>query len=163
VASPTFVQSERRYFEDLELLQVRSAIQLRSWGWCYCRYMSTYLPLSPEPKRYMRTLVNRSTIDQDTVRGFFPGLNKFLNFQRNFLLDCEAQYNLPSEAQRWGKCFIVNIYDLNRCLRHPHLSRRIQEAYFAVHEALCANYPSPMESSKKTNPLLLKDGSTSML
>ena len=57
----------------------------------------------------MHAVIERGTIDHDTVRGFFPGLEGLVDFQRKFSLDCEEQYLLPWEEQRWGKCITLNV------------------------------------------------------
>ena len=70
---------------------------------------SIYLLLSLHLKVYARALVDRGAMDQETVHRLFPGLDELLDVQRNFLLDCEEQYMLPWEEQRWGLCFTENV------------------------------------------------------
>ena len=67
-----------------------------------------YLLLSLGSKSYMRVLVDRGAIDQNTVQ-LSPGLDALLDFQHPFLFDCEMQYKLPWEEQRWGRCFTEHV------------------------------------------------------
>jgi len=57
----------------------------------------------------MRAVVERGTIDNDTIHRIFPGLEGLVDFQRKFLLDCEEQYMLPWEEQRWGNFLTLNV------------------------------------------------------
>ena len=100
------VETERKYVEDLELVQVGSTTYPRRSHSCSCRTSgSLFTPIS----RIKGTLVNRGAFGQDIVHRLFPGLNELLDVQHKFLLDCEEQYQLPWEEQRWGKCFTVNV------------------------------------------------------
>jgi hypothetical protein len=53
--------------------------------------------------------MSQGIVDHDTVHHLFPGLNKLLDFQRKFSIELEHQYELPSEQQRWGRCFSINV------------------------------------------------------
>ena len=88
---------------------------------------------------------DRDAIDQDTIHRLFPGLDELLSTQRNFPLDCESQYTLPWEEQRWGKCMTVNVCHSEHWLWCRSFSRTVQEANFAVYEPLWANYDSALE------------------
>ena len=93
--------------------------------------VNLYLPLS---KSGTRALIDRDALDQDTIHRLFLGLEGLVDFQHKCLLDCEAQYLLPWEEQRWGKCITLNLRLPSTYLWCPCFSRTVQEANFAVYE-----------------------------
>ncbi|KAI6046179.1 hypothetical protein EDC04DRAFT_3103851 [Pisolithus marmoratus] len=92
------VETERKYVQDLEVMQ-----------------------------KYANALSHSNTIDQDTIHLLFPGLNKLLNFQRQFLIRLEGTAEMPWKDQRWGLHFIE------------------KEDDFAVYEPYCANYTNAVD------------------
>lgn len=103
------VETERKYVQDLEVMQVR-------------RRLLVLLLLTDVNQKYATALSQSNTIDQDTIHLLFPGLNKLLNFQRKFLIRLESTAELPWKDQRWGLHFLENVSPivpflvLNMCL-----------------------------------------------
>lgn len=48
-------------------------------------------------------------MDLDTIHHLFPGLNKLLDFQRQFLIVLEGIYEQPWHLQRWGSAFTSKV------------------------------------------------------
>ena len=48
-------------------------------------------------------------MDQDTIHHLFPGLNKLLDFQRQFLIVLEGIHEQPWHLQRWGNAFTAKV------------------------------------------------------
>ncbi|KAJ7096899.1 hypothetical protein C8R44DRAFT_717514 [Mycena epipterygia] len=71
------IQSERKYIEDLEIMQ-----------------------------KYVDALLQTNLVDQDTIQLLLPNLARLLDFQRDLLLRFEATAMLPWNDQRWGLDFI---------------------------------------------------------
>lgn len=91
------VETERKYVQDLEVMQVRRARPLIS------------LLFTDSSQKYATALSQSNTIDQDTIHLLFPGLNKLLNFQRKFLIRLESTAEHPWKDQRWGLLFLENV------------------------------------------------------
>lgn len=113
------VETERKYVQDLEVMQVRA-------------HISVSLFFTDWSQKYATALSQSNTIDQDTIHLLFPGLNKLLNFQRKFLIRLESTAELPWKDQRWGLHFLENVSPivpfsaLNTCLmRRFHCLRNI--------------------------------------
>jgi cell division control protein 24 len=90
------VETERKYVQDLEVMQVRTHI-----------FVSLFF--TDLSQKYATALSQSNTIDQDTIHLLFPGLNKLLNFQRKFLIRLESTAELPWKDQRWGLHFLENV------------------------------------------------------
>ncbi|KAF9255254.1 hypothetical protein L218DRAFT_1036269 [Marasmius fiardii PR-910] len=71
------VETERKYVQDLEIMQ-----------------------------KYAIALSRSNIINQDTIHLLFPNLNQVLNFQRKFLIRIEGTAELPWHEQRWGQHFM---------------------------------------------------------
>lgn len=69
-----FVTTERKYVQDLEILQ-----------------------------DYMQTLQNSEAASPDLIHNLFLNLNSLLDFQRRFLIRVETVYAQPPHQQRWGQ------------------------------------------------------------
>ncbi|KAJ1958798.1 Guanine nucleotide exchange factor for Cdc42p [Linderina pennispora] len=72
-----FVETERRYVQDLETLQ-----------------------------GYMQELQKQNIISNETTRYMFANLNSMVDFQRRFLIGVEANASHPPEDQHFGSLFI---------------------------------------------------------
>ncbi|KAJ2782722.1 Guanine nucleotide exchange factor for Cdc42p [Coemansia javaensis] len=72
-----FVETERRYVQDLELLQ-----------------------------GYMDELLKKNIISSDSIRFIFANLNSIVDFQRRFLIGVEANASQPPDEQHFGAVFI---------------------------------------------------------
>ncbi|KAJ1662198.1 Guanine nucleotide exchange factor for Cdc42p [Coemansia sp. RSA 1813] len=72
-----FVETERRYVQDLELLQ-----------------------------GYMEEVHKKNIISSDSLRYIFANLNSLVDFQRRFLIGVEANASQPPEDQHFGAVFI---------------------------------------------------------
>ncbi|KAJ1833143.1 Guanine nucleotide exchange factor for Cdc42p [Coemansia sp. RSA 2711] len=72
-----FVETERKYVHDLELLQA-----------------------------YMDELTKRNVISSDSIRYMFANLNSIVDFQRRFLIGVEANASQPPEDQHFGAVFV---------------------------------------------------------
>ncbi|KAJ2643772.1 Guanine nucleotide exchange factor for Cdc42p, partial [Coemansia sp. RSA 1285] len=78
-----FVETERRYVQDLELLQ--SAMRLSG---------------------YMEEVHKKNIISSDSLRYIFANLNSLVDFQRRFLIGVEANASQPPEDQHFGAVFV---------------------------------------------------------
>lgn len=92
------VETERKYVQDLEHMQVCSPIIRVALALAYV-----------SPQKYANALAASSAIDQDTIHLLFPGLSKLLDFQRRLLIKLEGCAELPWKEQRWGLPFIENV------------------------------------------------------
>ncbi|KAG8905074.1 hypothetical protein FRB99_000722 [Tulasnella sp. 403] len=92
------LETERKYVQDLEVMLA-----------------------------YASKLGATGVMDQDTIHHLFPGLNKLLDFQRQFLIVLEGIYEQPWHQQHWGQAFTN------------------KEDEFAVYEPYCANYTNASE------------------
>ncbi|KAJ2339374.1 Guanine nucleotide exchange factor for Cdc42p, partial [Coemansia sp. RSA 2673] len=72
-----FIETERRYVHDLELLQ-----------------------------GYMDELQKKNIIPNESVRYIFANLNSMVDFQRRFLIGVEANVSQPPEDQHFGAVFV---------------------------------------------------------
>ncbi|KAJ2159541.1 Guanine nucleotide exchange factor for Cdc42p [Coemansia sp. RSA 552] len=72
-----FVETERKYVQDLELLQA-----------------------------YMDELLKKNIISSDSIRYIFANLNSIVDFQRRFLIGVEANASQPPEDQHFGAVFV---------------------------------------------------------
>ncbi|KAJ2496777.1 Guanine nucleotide exchange factor for Cdc42p, partial [Coemansia sp. RSA 2049] len=72
-----FVETERRYVQDLELLQ-----------------------------GYMEEVHKKNIISSDSLRYIFANLNSLVDFQRRFLIGVEANASQPPEDQHFGAVFV---------------------------------------------------------
>ncbi|KAJ1720654.1 Guanine nucleotide exchange factor for Cdc42p [Coemansia erecta] len=72
-----FVETERRYVQDLEQLQA-----------------------------YMDELQRKNIISSDSIRYIFANLNSIVDFQRRFLVGMEPYVPKPPEEQHFGELFI---------------------------------------------------------
>ncbi|KAH9818874.1 hypothetical protein DFH28DRAFT_93554 [Melampsora americana] len=70
------LESERKYVQDLEVLQ-----------------------------NYQRALLTREIMPSDQIRSLFMNLDSLVDFQRRFLIGVEANARLPHEDQRFGHLF----------------------------------------------------------
>ncbi|KAJ7096880.1 Pleckstrin homology domain-containing protein [Mycena epipterygia] len=77
-------QSERKYVEDLEIMQ-----------------------------KYVDALLQTNLVDQDTIQLLLPNLARLLDFQRDLLLRFEATAMLPWNDQRWGLDFIQTEHEFD--------------------------------------------------
>lgn len=91
------VETERKYVQDLEVMQVRFVPFL-----CEFVFLIRF-------QKYSYALSQSNAIDQDTIHYLFPNLNKLLNFQRKFLIRLESTAELPWQDQRWGHHFIESV------------------------------------------------------
>jgi cell division control protein 24 len=98
------VETERKYVQDLEIMQVRPFNSL-------AYFLLTYTFV----QKYSNALSQSNTISQDTIHLLFPGLNKLLNFQRKFLIRLESTAEVAWKDQRWGLHFIENVSPLFSC------------------------------------------------
>ncbi|GAA5990443.1 hypothetical protein JCM10908_007375 [Rhodotorula pacifica] len=71
------LDSERKYMQDLEVLQ-----------------------------DYQRQLQTSDVLTQDQIHSLFINLNKLADFQRRFLIGVESNASLPAEQQRFGNLFL---------------------------------------------------------
>ncbi|GAA5882333.1 hypothetical protein JCM3774_005072 [Rhodotorula dairenensis] len=71
------LDSERKYMQDLEVLQ-----------------------------DYQRQLQASDVLTQDQIHSLFINLNKLADFQRRFLIGVESNASLPAEQQRFGNLFL---------------------------------------------------------
>ncbi|KWU43851.1 hypothetical protein RHOSPDRAFT_4565, partial [Rhodotorula sp. JG-1b] len=71
------LDSERKYMQDLEVLQ-----------------------------DYQRQLQASDVLTQDQIHSLFINLNKLADFQRRFLIGVESNASLPPEQQRFGNLFL---------------------------------------------------------
>ena len=95
------VETERKYVQDLEHMQVRSRVNSD------CKCSRTHM--NSVGQKYANALSSANAIDQDTIHLLFPGLGKLLDFQRRFLIKLESSAELPWKEQRWGLHFIENV------------------------------------------------------
>ncbi|KAJ2331166.1 Guanine nucleotide exchange factor for Cdc42p, partial [Coemansia sp. RSA 2671] len=72
-----FIETERRYVHDLELLQ-----------------------------GYMDDLQKKNIIANESIRFIFANLNSVVDFQRRFLVGVEANVSQPPEDQHFGAVFL---------------------------------------------------------
>ncbi|KAJ2594883.1 Guanine nucleotide exchange factor for Cdc42p [Coemansia sp. RSA 1722] len=72
-----FVETERKYVQDLELLQ-----------------------------GYMDELQRKNIISSDSIRYIFANLNSIVDFQRRFLVGMEPYVPKPPEEQHFGELFV---------------------------------------------------------
>ncbi|KAL1921034.1 uncharacterized protein VTP21DRAFT_11669 [Calcarisporiella thermophila] len=77
MAIAEFVETERKYVNDMEFLQ-----------------------------NYMNLLQENRIVSADTIHSIFGNLNKLLDFQRRFLVALETNAELPTLEQRFGQIFI---------------------------------------------------------
>jgi cell division control protein 24 len=91
------VETERKYVQDLEIMQVR-----------YPFDASNHIH-SLERQQYSTALSQSNVMNQDTIHLLFPNLNKLLNFQRKFLIRFESTAELPWREQRWGQHFLESV------------------------------------------------------
>ena len=92
------VETERKYVQDLEVMQVRSG-----------RLPRTDQSSNLDMQKYAQELSQSNTLDRDTIHLLFPNLNKLLNFQRRFLIRLEGTADMPWREQRWGILFTDNV------------------------------------------------------
>jgi cell division control protein 24 len=90
------VETERKYVQDLEVMQVRFLF-------------SPILMHLTSAQKYSVDLSQFNIMSQDMIHCLFPNLNKLLNFQRKFLIRLESTAELPWKDQRWGLHFIENV------------------------------------------------------
>lgn len=94
------LDSERKYMQDLEVLQVRPPATLSfSPG-------ATPLTAMPHSQDYQRQLQMHDILTQDQIHSLFINLNKLADFQRRFLIGVEGNASLPPEQQRFGNLFL---------------------------------------------------------
>ncbi|KAF3939937.1 hypothetical protein ABW19_dt0206032 [Dactylella cylindrospora] len=99
-----FLDTERKYVQDLEALQ-----------------------------DYMRALQASEIVSNDTIHSLFLNLNQLLDFQRRFLIRMEMMYDMPPEKQKWGSLFqhyeiAFSVYE-NFCANFKHAQDlAVQEA-----------------------------------
>ncbi|KAI8320175.1 hypothetical protein GQ54DRAFT_264037 [Martensiomyces pterosporus] len=74
-----FVETERRYVQDLETLQASG---------------------------YMMELQKQNIVSNEKLRYMFANLNSMVDFQRRFLIGVEANSSLPPDDQHFGALFI---------------------------------------------------------
>lgn len=94
------LDSERKYMQDLEVLQVRPPATLS--------FSPGAAPLTamPHSQDYQRQLQMHDILTQDQIHSLFINLNKLADFQRRFLIGVEGNASLPPEQQRFGNLFL---------------------------------------------------------
>ncbi|KAJ3208089.1 hypothetical protein HDU67_007027 [Dinochytrium kinnereticum] len=73
-------------------------------------------------QNYEKELMHQNILTRDGVHSLFANLDELLDFQRRFLIAMESTLSLPTNEQRIGQLFIMN------------------EEFFSVYHAFCANY-----------------------
>lgn len=96
------LESERKYVQDLEVLQVSFELPplLNQTQMC-------------NRQDYQRQVQANDIITQDQIHNLFLNLNSLADFQRRFLIGVEANASQPPEQQRFGHLFLQMVgYDL---------------------------------------------------
>lgn len=91
------VETERKYVQDLEVMQVRHNTLL------------LWPPCSSAMQKYSQAATQMNALDRETIHLLFPGLKDLLNFQRKFLIKLESMAEQPWGDQSWGLPFRENV------------------------------------------------------
>jgi cell division control protein 24 len=145
------LDSERKYVQDLEVLQVRRVCVL-------AHHLNACLPTFLI-QDYQRQVAANDIITQDQIHNLFLNLNTLADFQRRFLIGVEANASRPPDEQRFGHLFLqmVRCSSLRSCSGDGITQLTIlplQEDHFSVYEPYCANLTAAQDLAIAENASL---------